>query len=110
MCDDNLFQFKEAGRTPHILNNSPPLDMRPKWFGMSTAYTIAKYNMSMCALGMAEEFKGEVAVNCIWPQVPIWTAATQMLYQSVDDAAKLGSDFLKSRDYLGPFRTRNFNL
>ena len=63
--------------------------MRPKWFGMSTAYTIAKYNMSMCALGMAEEFKDEVAVNCIWPQVPIWTAATKMLYQSVDDAAKL---------------------
>lgn len=76
-----IYNSSEAGRVPHILNNSPPLDMRPKWFGMSTAYTIAKYNMSMCALGMAEEFKGEVAVNTIWPQVPIWTAATQMLYK-----------------------------
>ena len=62
--------------------------MRPKWFGMSTAYTIAKYNMSMCALGMAEEFKGEVAVNTIWPQVPIWTAATQMLYKGGIDTLK----------------------
>ena len=46
--------------------------MRAKWFGMSTAYTIAKYNMSMCALGMADEFKGEVAVNTIWPMTAIW--------------------------------------
>merc|ERR1712212_697915 len=78
-CLPHLLESKEAGKTPHILNNSPPLDMRPRWFGMSTAYTIAKYNMSMCALGMAEEFKGEVAVNTIWPLVPIWTAATNML-------------------------------
>jgi len=88
-CLPHLLESKEAGRVPHILNNSPPLDMRAKWFGMSTAYTIAKYNMSMCALGMAEEFKGEVAVNTIWPQVPIWTAATQMLYKDVPEAAKL---------------------
>ena len=53
--------------------------MRPRWFGMSTAYTIAKYNMSMCALGMAKEFEDEIAVNTIWPLVPIWTAATEML-------------------------------
>ena len=46
--------------------------MRPRWFGMSCAYSIAKYNMSMCALGMAEEFSGEVAVNTIWPLNPIW--------------------------------------
>ena len=49
--------------------------MRAKWFGMCVAYTIAKYNMSMCALGMAEEFKGEVAVNGIWPVVPIWVSS-----------------------------------
>lgn len=78
-CLPHLLESKEAGRVPHILNNAPPLDMRAKWFGMSTAYTIAKYNMSMCALGMSDEFKDEVAVNCIWPLVPIWTAATKML-------------------------------
>lgn len=78
-CIPHLLESKEDGRVPHILNNSPPLDMRPRWFGMSTAYTIAKYNMSMCALGMSDEFKDEIAVNTIWPLVPIWTAATQML-------------------------------
>jgi len=85
-CLPHLLESKEAGRDPHILNNSPPLDMRPKWFGMSTAYTIAKYNMSMCALGMAEEFKGAVAVNTIWPLVPILTAATEMLYTAAPEA------------------------
>merc|ERR1712088_1179994 len=79
VCLPHLLESKEKGREPHILNNSPPLGMRAKWFGMSTAYTIAKYNMSMCALGMSDEFKDEIAVNTIWPLVPIWTAATQML-------------------------------
>ena len=46
--------------------------MSPKWFGMCVAYTIAKYNMSMCALGMADEFKDEIAVNTVWPAIPIW--------------------------------------
>merc|ERR1711962_80173 len=78
-CLPHLLESKEKGRTPHILNNSPPLDMRAKWFGMSTAYTIAKYNMSLCALGMSDEFKDEVAVNTIWPLTAIWTAAMDML-------------------------------
>lgn len=84
-CLPHLLESKEAGKIPHILNNSPPLDMRPRWFGMSTAYTIAKYNMSMCALGHAEEFKDEIAVNTIWPLVPIWTAATQMIASDQSD-------------------------
>ena len=56
-----MLDSKEAGRNPHILNNSPPLDMRPIWFQGHVAYTMAKYNMSLCALGMAAEFqdKGE---------------------------------------------------
>lgn len=86
-CLPHLLDSKAAGREPHILNNSPPLDMRAKWFGMSTAYTIAKYNMSMCALGMADEFKGEVAVNTIWPMTAIWTAAMEMLQG--DDAKEM---------------------
>ena len=49
--------------TSHAICTFKPLDMRARWFGMSTAYTIAKYNMSMCALGHAEEFKDEIAGN-----------------------------------------------
>lgn len=64
---------------PHILMLSPPLDMNPKWFKHHTAYTIAKYGMSMCVLGFAEEFKGKVAVNALWPRTVIYTAAIQML-------------------------------
>ena len=61
---------------PHILNLSPPLDMDAKWFGSHVAYTMAKFGMSMCVLGMAEEFKEEgVAVNALWPRTAIATAA-----------------------------------
>ncbi|XP_065367326.1 hydroxysteroid dehydrogenase-like protein 2 [Calliphora vicina] len=64
----------------HILNISPPLSMKAMWFGNHVAYTIAKYGMSMCVLGMAEEFKDRnVAVNALWPQTAIHTAAIEML-------------------------------
>ena len=54
---------------PHILNISPPLNMKPRWFKDHVAYTMAKYGMSMCVLGMAEEFRSEgVAVNALWPR------------------------------------------
>lgn len=63
---------------PHILNLSPPLDMAPKWFGPHVAYTMAKFGMSMCVLGMAEEFKNRgVAVNALWPRTTIATAAVR---------------------------------
>ena len=63
---------------PHILNLSPPLDMSPKWFGPHVAYTMAKYGMSLCVLGMAEEFKDlGVAVNALWPRTAIATAAVK---------------------------------
>ncbi|MBS0264199.1 MAG: NAD(P)-dependent oxidoreductase [Planctomycetes bacterium] len=64
---------------PHILNISPPLHLKPVWFGAHTAYTIAKYNMSLLTLGLADEFRGRVAVNSLWPQTIIATAAIQML-------------------------------
>lgn len=64
---------------PHILNLSPPLNMDPKWFKNHTAYTMAKYGMSMCVLGMAAEFKGRVAVNALWPRTVIATAAVRNL-------------------------------
>lgn len=72
---------------PHILNLSPPLNMDPKWFGPHVAYTMAKYNMSLCVLGMAEEFKGKVAVNALWPRTTIATAAVQNLLGG-DEMAK----------------------
>jgi citronellol/citronellal dehydrogenase len=63
---------------PHILNLSPPLDMKPKWFGPHVAYSIAKYGMSLCVLGMAEEFKTQgIAVNALWPRTGIATAAIE---------------------------------
>ncbi len=62
---------------PHILNLAPPLDMNPKWFKNHTAYTMAKYGMSMCTLGMSEEFRGKVAVNSLWPMTSIDTAAVR---------------------------------
>tara|TARA_B100000941_G_scaffold289526_1_gene269081 strand:- start:4286 stop:5146 length:861 start_codon:yes stop_codon:yes gene_type:complete len=63
---------------PHILNLSPPLDMNPKWFSNHVAYSIAKYGMSLCVLGMAEEFKEQgVAVNALWPRTAIATAAVK---------------------------------
>jgi citronellol/citronellal dehydrogenase len=62
---------------PHVLMLSPPLDLRPKWFAPHTAYTMAKYGMSMCVLGMAAEFAGEIAFNALWPRTAIATAAIQ---------------------------------
>jgi citronellol/citronellal dehydrogenase len=65
---------------PHILNISPPLNMQPHWFADHVAYTMAKFGMSMCVLGMAEEFKEKgVAVNALWPRTVIATAAVQNL-------------------------------
>lgn len=65
---------------PHILTLSPPLNMNPRWFGEHVAYTIAKYGMSMCVLGMAEEFREDgIAINALWPRTAIATAALQMI-------------------------------
>ena len=62
---------------PHVLNLSPPLSMKPHWFQNHVAYTMAKYGMSMCVLGMAGEFAGQVAFNALWPRTSIATAAVQ---------------------------------
>ncbi|XP_043830428.1 hydroxysteroid dehydrogenase-like protein 2 isoform X3 [Dromiciops gliroides] len=60
--------YLKKSKIGHILNLSPPLNLNPIWFKQHCAYTIAKYGMSMCVLGMAEEFKGEIAVNALWPK------------------------------------------
>ena len=75
-----LRESAAAGRNPHILTLSPPLSMKPKWFKNNLAYTMAKYGMSMCVLGMAEEFKRDgIAVNALWPRTAIDTAALKMI-------------------------------
>ncbi|XP_069330660.1 hydroxysteroid dehydrogenase-like protein 2 isoform X1 [Eulemur rufifrons] len=71
--------YLKKSKIAHILNLSPPLNLNPVWFKQHCAYTIAKYGMSMCVLGMAEEFKGEIAVNALWPKTAIHTAAMDML-------------------------------
>jgi len=64
----------------HILTISPPLNMNKRWFHDHVAYTMAKYGMSMCCLGMSEEFKPDgIAVNCLWPRTGIATAAIEWL-------------------------------
>ncbi|NXW74030.1 HSDL2 protein, partial [Hirundo rustica] len=71
--------YLRKSKNPHILNLSPPMNLNPMWFKNHCAYTISKYGMSMCVLGMAEEFRGEVAVNALWPKTAIHTAAMDML-------------------------------
>lgn len=74
-----LPHLKKAAN-PHVLMLSPPLNLKPRWFQAHTAYTIAKYGMSMCVLGMSAEFARDgVAVNALWPRTVIATAAIAML-------------------------------
>jgi citronellol/citronellal dehydrogenase len=70
----------KKAKNPHVLNLSPPLNMKAHWFVGHVAYTMAKYGMSMCVLGMAEEFKPlGIAVNALWPRTAIATAAMDMI-------------------------------
>ena len=79
-CSQACLPYLKKAPNAHILNLSPPLNMEPRWFGPHVAYTMAKYGMSMCVLGMAEEFKGtNIAVNALWPRTAIATAAVQNL-------------------------------
>jgi len=72
-----LPHLKKAAN-PHVLALSPPLDIKPRWFAPHVAYSMAKYNMSLCMLGMAEEFRADgVAFNALWPRTAIATAAIQ---------------------------------
>lgn len=81
MCIPHLRKSKHA----HILNISPPLNMNPNWFRDHVAYTMAKYGMSMCVLGMAAELKSDnIAVNALWPRTAIYTAAVEMLSGSTE--------------------------
>ena len=79
-CLAELKKSAVAGRNPHVLTMSPPLSMKEHWFAPHTAYTMAKYGMSMCTLGHAGELRKDgIAVNSLWPRTAIATAALQMI-------------------------------
>ena len=78
MLSQKCYPYLKTGNNPHIVNIAPPLDMDKRWFRNHTAYTMAKYGMSMCTLGMAEEFRKDgIAVNSLWPMTSIDTAAVR---------------------------------
>ena len=96
----HLQASSKDGRNPHILTLSPPLSMKSKWFKNHVAYTMAKYGMSMCVLGMSEEFKRDkIAVNALWPRTAIDTAALQMI-PGVDTAACRTPEILADAAYI----------
>jgi len=88
LCTQKCVPHLARAANPHVLMISPPLSMDPRWFAPHVAYTIAKYGMSLCVLGMAEEFRAAgIAVNALWPRTIIATAALQAI-ATIDDAAK----------------------
>ena len=88
LCSQIWLAHLMKAENPHVLNISPPLNTESHWFAPHTAYTIAKFNMSLCVLGMAEEFEKEgVAFNALWPKTTIDTAAIRNFY-GTDDALR----------------------
>ncbi len=80
LCSQKCVPHLRKALNPHILNLSPPLNLNPKWLAMHCAYTLSKYGMTLCTIGMAAEFKEEgIAVNSLWPRTAIATAAVEML-------------------------------
>jgi citronellol/citronellal dehydrogenase len=89
LCTQTCLPQLAKAQNPHVLMLSPPLSMRPRWFAPHVAYTMAKYGMSMCVLGMAEELKDRgIAVNALWPRTVIATAALNLM--GGEDTAKHG--------------------
>jgi len=96
----HLRDSAKAGLNPHILTLSPPLSMKAKWFQNHVAYTMAKYGMSMCVLGMSEEYrKTGIAVNALWPRTAIDTAALQMI-PGIDTATCRTPEILADAAYV----------
>ena len=95
-----LKKSAQEGRNPHILMLSPPLSMKGKWFKPHLAYTMAKYGMSMCVLGLADELKRDgIGVNALWPRTAIDTAALAMI-PGVDTAACRTPEILADAAYI----------
>jgi len=102
LVSQQCIPYLKKSSNPHILNMSPPLNMEARWFAPHVAYTMAKFGMSMCVLGMHEELRADgIAVNALWPRTTIATAAVQNLLGG-DDVVK-GSrtaDILADAAYL----------
>lgn len=80
LCSKLCVPHLKNSQNPHILNMAPPLSLQPKWFSSHVAYTMAKYGMSMCTLGMSAELANDgIAVNSLWPETAIATAAVKNL-------------------------------
>jgi len=82
LCSQKAVPHLSKSSNPHILNISPPVHstLSPRWFGPTVAYTMAKYGMSLCVLGMAEEFRSRgIAVNAVWPRTAIDTEAIRLI-------------------------------
>jgi citronellol/citronellal dehydrogenase len=89
LCSQTAIPHLAKADNPHILNISPPLNMHARWFANHVAYTMAKYGMSMCVLGMAEELKDQgIAVNALWPRTAIATAAVKNLLGGDETVAR----------------------
>jgi citronellol/citronellal dehydrogenase len=83
LCSKYCLPHLLKAENPHILTISPPINLNPQWFQRHTAYTISKYGMSLCVIGLAAEFSSRIAVNALWPKYLIGTAATEMLAKMV---------------------------
>jgi len=84
LCSQACLPLLRQGPNPHILTLSPPLNLKPRWFAPHTPYTVSKYGMSLCVLGMAAEFgRHGIGVNALWPRTVIATAALVMLGERV---------------------------
>ncbi len=80
LCSQKAIPYLKEAENPHVLNLSPPLNFESRWFKPHVAYSMAKYGMSLCVLGMAEEFrKTGIAFNALWPRTAIDTAAMDMI-------------------------------
>ena len=84
LCSKTCLPHLLKAKNPHVLNLSPPLNMEERWFAPHVAYTMAKFGMSQCVLGMAGEFRGKVAFNALWPRTAIATAAVKNLLGGED--------------------------
>jgi citronellol/citronellal dehydrogenase len=89
VCSQACLPYLLKADNAHILTLSPPLNLDPKWFAPHVAYTIAKYGMSLCTLGMAREFAPRgVAVNSLWPRTTIATAAVEVFFPESIQASR----------------------
>ena len=116
-CLPELIKSAQAGRNPHILTLSPPLNMSAHWFAPHLAYTMSKYGMSLCVLGMAAEFRDVgIAINALWPRTVIATAALQMIPGAEVDRCRTpevmadAAHAVLTRDASNPSNTGNFYI